>query len=107
MAKRGHIVRYSAEEMAEKRKRGETGSDWARAAAMTKEEIAADIASDPDEAGMVVDWSNVTVELPKPKGDLHMRIDRDVLDYFRSLGKGYQTRINAVLRSYVERVRHE
>ena len=31
-----------------------------------------------------------------------MRIDRDVLDYFRNTGKGYQTRINAVLRSYVE-----
>jgi uncharacterized protein (DUF4415 family) len=36
-----------------------------------------------------------------------MRIDRDVLDYFRSMGRGYQTRINAVLRSYVERMRHE
>jgi uncharacterized protein (DUF4415 family) len=56
---------------------------------------------------MVVDWDNVTVELPKPKADLHMRIDRDVLDYFRSTGRGYQTRINAVLRSYVERMRHE
>jgi len=48
----------------------------------------------------------VTVELPRPKADLHMRVDRDVLDYFRSQGKGYQTRINAVLRSYVERMRH-
>jgi uncharacterized protein (DUF4415 family) len=34
-----------------------------------------------------------------------MRIDRDVLDYFRNTGKGYQTRINAVLRSYVEHMR--
>jgi uncharacterized protein (DUF4415 family) len=36
-----------------------------------------------------------------------MRVDRDVLDYFRGMGKGYQTRINAVLRSYVERRRHD
>jgi uncharacterized protein (DUF4415 family) len=89
------------------RARGETRSDWAKAAAMTPEEIEADIASDPDEAGMVVDWDSVSIELPGPKADLHMRIDRDVLDYFRQSGKGYQTRINAVLRSYVERMRHE
>lgn len=31
-----------------------------------------------------------------------MRIDRDVLDFFKSQGRGYQTRINAVLRSYME-----
>jgi uncharacterized protein (DUF4415 family) len=107
MAKNGRIVRYTAEDLAEKRRRGETRSDWARAAAVTSEEIEAQAAADPDEAGMVVDWDSVTVELPKPKADLHMRIDRDVLDYFRGMGKGYQTRINAVLRSYVERVRHD
>jgi uncharacterized protein (DUF4415 family) len=72
---------------------------------MTSEEIEAQVAADPDEAGMAVDWDSVTVEIPKPKADLHMRVDRDVLDYFRGMGKGYQTRINAVLRSYVERVR--
>ena len=105
MPKKGPIVRYTAEELAEQRRRGKTGSDWARAAAMTNEEIEAQVAGDPDEAGMVVDWERVTVGLPKPKADLHMRVDRDVLDYFRSQGKGYQTRINAVLRSYVEQIR--
>ena len=74
---------------------------------MTSAEIEAQVASDPDEAGMVVDWDHLTVALPEPKADLHMRVDRDVLDYFRSMGKGYQTRINAVLRSYVERMRQE
>jgi uncharacterized protein (DUF4415 family) len=107
MARKGRIVRYTAEELAEKRRRGETRSNWAKAAAMTSEEIEAQVAADPDEAGMLVDWDSVTVELPKPKADLHMRIDRDVLEYFRGTGKGYQTRINAVLRSYVERLRHE
>jgi uncharacterized protein (DUF4415 family) len=79
-------------------------SDWAKAAAMTNEELEASIAADRDEAGMVMDWDCVTVELPQPKADLHMRVDRDVLDFFRRTGKGYQTRINAVLRSYVLRV---
>ncbi len=105
MAKKEHIVRYTAEELAEMRQRGETHSDWARAAATTYEEIEAQVAADPDEAGMIVDWNSVTTEMPKPKVDLHMRVDRDVLDYFRKAGKGYQTRINAVLRSYVEQVR--
>jgi uncharacterized protein (DUF4415 family) len=107
MLKKGRTVKYTAEELAEKRKTGETHSDWARAAAETREEIEAQVAADPDEAGMVVDWKSVAIELPKPKADLHMRLDRDVLDYFRSTGKGYQTRINAVLRSYVKRMRRD
>src|SRR5215472_139204 len=98
MVKKRRIARYTAEELVEQTRRGETRSDWARAAAMTSKEIEPQIAADPDEAGMVVDWQRVTVELPKPKADLHMRVDREVLDYFRSQGKGYQTRINAVLR---------
>ena len=105
MAKKEHIVRYSAEELAEKIRRGETRTDWERVGAMTYEEIEADIAADPDEAGMVVDWNSVTTEMPKPKVDVHMRVDGDVLDYFRKTGKGYQTRINAVLRSYVAHMR--
>ena len=105
MLKKEHIVKYSAEELAEKRRIGETHSDWARAAAATSQEIEAQVAADSDEAGMVVNWESVVIELPKPKADLHMRVDRDVLDYFRSTGKGYQTRINAVLRSYVSRMR--
>ena len=83
MPKKEPIVRYSARDLAAKRQRGETQSDWARASAMTAEEIERDIASDPDEAGMVVDWNSVSVRLPEPKADLHMRIDRDVLEFFR------------------------
>ena len=106
MAKKAHIVRYSAEDLAGKRERGETRSDWARAAAMTEEAVESDIASDPDEAGMVADWDTVSVKPPEAKADRHMRIDRDVPDFFRKTGRGYQTRINAVLRSDVEKARH-
>lgn len=105
MAKREHTVRYSAEALAEMTRRGDTRSDWARAGATSSAEIEAQTAGDPDEAGLVIDWDTVTVALPKPKAAVHMRIDRDVLDYFRSAGRGYQTRINAVLKSYVEKMR--
>src|SRR5271166_4488279 len=105
MRKKDDTVRYTAEELAEMRKRGETRSNWAKAAALTNEEIEAQIAAYPDEADMVIDWESATVEMPQPKAKLNMRIDRDVLEFFRGTGRGYQTRINAVLRSYVERAR--
>lgn len=107
MRKKDGIVHYTAEQLAEMRARGETRSNWAKAAKLTNEEIEAQIAADPDEADMVIDWESASPRLPQPKAELHMRIDRDVLDYFRRLGRGYQTRINAVLRSYVEHKRHE
>lgn len=105
MAKKERTVRYSAEELAEMRRRGDTRSDWARAGAMSDAEIEAQATADPDEADLDIDWRTVSVEIPKPKAAVHMRIDRDVLEFFRSAGKGYQTRINAVLKSYVEKMR--
>lgn len=101
MAKEENIVRYTVEEIKAMIARGEDQSDWARAGAMTDEEIEAAVASDPDEAGMVVDWSKAIIGIPGPKAVLHMRLDRDILDYFRRQGRGYQTKINAVLRGYV------
>jgi uncharacterized protein (DUF4415 family) len=47
-------------------------------------------------------WKEAKVELPKVKKAISIRLDPDVLDWFRSQGKGYQSIINAVLRSYVE-----
>jgi uncharacterized protein (DUF4415 family) len=107
MQKKDDTVRYTADQLADMRKRGETRSNWAKAAALTNEEIEAQIAADPDEADMVIDWDSATVEMPQPKVVLNMRVDRDVLDFFRKMGKGYQTRINAVLRSYMQRARQD
>ena len=47
-----------------------------------------------------IDWSEAEVLSPPGKKPATLRLDADVLDWFKSLGKGYQTRINAVLRSY-------
>ena len=38
----------------------------------------------------------------EPKVQVTLRIDRYVLDWFRKQGRGYQTRINALLRAYVD-----
>ncbi len=97
MAKKGNIVRYTAEEAA--RLPSETNRELADL--IVGDALEASIAADPDEAGMVIDWDNVIVGIPQPKVALNMRVDREVLEYFRGTGRGYQTRINAVLASYV------
>ncbi|MDQ3655075.1 MAG: BrnA antitoxin family protein [Chloroflexota bacterium] len=105
MQKSGTIVSYTAEEIDEMLARGESQSDWAAADAMTEEELEAAIASDPDEAGLGYqppNWDNVIIGFPKPKRQLTVRLDSDIIEWFKATGKGYQTRMNAVLRSYVE-----
>ena len=47
-------------------------------------------------------WQNAELVLPLTKERITLRLDREVLDYFRRSGSGYQTRINAVLRAYVQ-----
>jgi len=107
MQRKGHTVTHTAQELEAMTQRGDSRSDWTRAAAMTSEQIEASVASDPDEADMVMDWESATIEMPQPKAVLNMRVDQEVLDYFRKTGRGYQTRINAVLKSYVSRMRQD
>ncbi|MBM3932693.1 MAG: hypothetical protein FJ319_00020 [SAR202 cluster bacterium] len=78
-------------------------TDWERIKRLTDEEIAAAVASDPDAAPIDhAFWeSGFEVILPDPKRPVSLRLDADVVDWFRRGGRGYQTRINAVLRSYV------
>jgi uncharacterized protein (DUF4415 family) len=47
-------------------------------------------------------WAKAVVKLSQPKAQVTIRLDREVLDWFKSQGRGYQTRINAVLRAYKE-----
>ena len=49
-----------------------------------------------------VDWSRAERVIPEPKQAISLRIDADVLEFFRAQGKGYQTRMNAVLRAWME-----
>jgi len=48
------------------------------------------------------DWTNLKVAWPQPKQAISLRIDQDVLAWFRDGGPGYQTRMNAVLRAFVD-----
>jgi uncharacterized protein (DUF4415 family) len=46
-------------------------------------------------------WKDAELVLPSAKEAISLRVDADVLEWFRSLGPRYQTRMNAVLRSYM------
>lgn len=98
MQKSERIVRYTEQELDEILRRGEDRSNIARLDALTEEELEASI--DIEEEGEI-DWDTIPVGLPLSKQQLTVRLDAEVIDWFKSGGPGYQTRINAVLRSYV------
>jgi uncharacterized protein (DUF4415 family) len=104
MEKSGDIVTYTAEELREMRARGESQTDWARVDAMTEEELEAAIASDPDWADIPRDWyKHARPYYPRGlKKQVTLRLDPDILEWFKRQGAGYQTRINAALRAFVE-----
>jgi uncharacterized protein (DUF4415 family) len=77
-------------------------TDWAKFDALTDEDIARAVASDPNAAPLDLDWSKAKIYYPKGKLPVSLRVDADVFAFFKSIGRGYQTRMNAVLRSYVE-----
>ena len=47
-------------------------------------------------------FKKATLRMPEPKETVTMRLDREVLAWFRRQGRGYQTRINHLLRQYME-----
>lgn len=92
------IVRYTAEELEALRRQGAGQTNFDAVKALTEAELEASI--DQQEEGEV-DWTTLTVELPRPKVAFTMRYDPEVLEWFRKQGPGYQTKINAVLKSYM------
>ncbi len=79
----------------------EPGTDWERLRATTDAEVHAAVLDDPeirptDEAF----WKAARVVMPQPKKAVTMRLDADLLTWFRQQ-RGYQTRINAILRAYM------
>lgn len=98
-----NIVRYSADEIRKMVAAGEGRTNLERLDSITDEEIEAQMRDDPDWADLMdVDWSNATIVYPQPKNAVSIRLDADVLDFFKASGKGYQTRINAVLRHFMQ-----
>ena len=96
-ASKENIVRVSAAEA--RLMKGET--DYARLDAMTDDDIAKAVAEDPNAAPLDIDWDKASLVIPPTAKDIiTLRVDHDVLEWLRSTGKGYQTRINQVLRAW-------
>jgi uncharacterized protein (DUF4415 family) len=84
-------VRHSLSEISDLRERGE---DQTSPDAPEAESLGAEF------------WRSARVVMPAGKTSVHLRLDSDVVDWFRARGKGHLTRMNAVLRAYVETQKH-
>lgn len=77
-------------------------SDWERVRALSDRQIRRAIESDPDTPPTDAEfWKKARVVFPAAKQTITIRLDADLLEWLRKQ-KGYQTRINAVLRTYME-----
>jgi uncharacterized protein (DUF4415 family) len=102
MRKKNDTVRYTAKQIKAKVARGEDRTSWKRADRVTGAKLEASIRSDVDEARDEADWTRTIVGIPARKDHINIRVDHDVLEWFRSNGKGYQTLMNSVLRAFVQ-----
>ena len=75
-----------------------SATDWKRVDAVRDSEIDTSEIPPLDNAF----FEQAKLRLPEKKQSVTVRLDADVLEWFRAQGKGYQTRINAVLRLYME-----
>ncbi len=88
------------------RRTGKT--DWARLGNQTDAEIEAAVADDPDAAPILdKSWFDRAVVVRRSKQLVSLRLDPEILDYFRATGKNYQSRMNAVLAAYVEHCKEQ
>jgi len=85
------IVRHSLSEIQALREKGE---DRTSANAPEAESLGAEF------------WKSARVVVPNGKTSVHLRLDNDVVEWFRARGKGHLTRMNSVLRAYVEAQKH-
>lgn len=80
----------------------ESKTDWKRIEAMKDEEI--DLTDSPE---LDASFFQEAIPWPSHKKQVTLRLDPDIVDFFKSQGKGYQTAINRVLRRYVEAHKHQ
>lgn len=100
-------VRMSAEEIKRRLAAGEDRPDWKRLSRLTDEELEEDARENPDMIRLgdeaLEEWFQAA-QLARPSGEkekISIRLDESVLAFFRAGGRGYQSRINDVLRTYV------
>ena len=93
------ITTVSADELDEM----ESQTDWEALEAKTDVEIQQDVASDPDAHLLDAEWFRMaqTMEPSPEKKRITIRLDEDIVEYFKREGDGHQSRINDVLKTFV------
>lgn len=81
-------------------KKKKTGTDWERLKRQREGNESIDLSDVPEADASF--WEDAAIVIPDAKTKLTIRIDTDVYRWFTAQGPGYQTRMNAVLRSYME-----
>ena len=99
MKKETHIKSYTAAEL--KAKRAGSGTDLKKVDAMTDAKLERAIAEDEDERDLQPDWTRAKLVLSEPKLSVHLRLEQEIIDFFRERGKGHISRMQAVLKAYV------
>lgn len=100
MKKSEDIRRYTEEEL--DATKGESQTDLLRAAAMTEEELERLIADDPDEKDIRPDWTKAKLILPRAKQSVHLRLEEEIIAFFKAQGRGHISRMQAVLKAYAD-----
>lgn len=87
MKKRNGIVRYSAAKIAALRRSGASRTDWTKVDATSEARLRASIAADPDDLHAAPDWTQAVKGLPPRKQPVKLRLDADILAWFRTPAK--------------------
>ena len=87
----------------EEARKAESRTDWDRLESLTDEEIHEAVEDDPDAFLLDDEWfETATFVMPSAEKErITIRLDSDILEFFRAGGSGYQSRINKVLREYM------
>ena len=76
-------------------------TDWAAIDALSDKEIATAVRRDRDAVPFDFDWSKSVLVSPPKKKAIAIRVDEDVVAFFKRGGPGHQGRMNAVLRQFM------
>ncbi len=105
----GKIIRKTLEEI----RNTPDKTDWKKFDSITDEQLEEMVKNDPDDVYLTDEelqngqwfdkgeWVKQYAE-PKKKAQITLRLDQDVLEYFRQTGRGYQTRMNNALRAFIK-----
>jgi uncharacterized protein (DUF4415 family) len=99
MKKETSIKSYSAAEL--KASRGRSRTNLKKVDTITDADLERIIAEDDEERDLRPDWTRAKLVLVEPKQSVHLRLEQEIIDYFKAQGKGHISRMQAVLKSYV------